>query len=68
MSGLPSLAPFCEDGGGGGRPVVAVAKHLCGVATDLALRQDFRRLRFFSSSSFFLFRSSPGIADTEKLA
>eukprot|EP00903_Cladosiphon_okamuranus_P022259 g20469.t1 len=43
MAGLPSLAPCGEEGhdGGssrGGKPVVAVAKHLCGVATDLALR------------------------------
>ncbi|CBJ31916.1 conserved unknown protein [Ectocarpus siliculosus] len=33
MGGLPSLTAEGDD-----RPVVAVAKHLCGVATDLALR------------------------------
>ncbi|CAN0273993.1 unnamed protein product, partial [Hapterophycus canaliculatus] len=33
MAGLPSIV-----GEGDSRPVVAVAKHLCGVATDLALR------------------------------
>ncbi|CAM9849682.1 unnamed protein product, partial [Scytosiphon promiscuus] len=33
MAGLPSIV-----GEGDDRPVVAVAKHLCGVATDLALR------------------------------
>lgn len=37
MGGLPSLTAE-----GDNRPVVAVAKHLCGVATDLALRQDGR--------------------------
>ncbi|CAN0531832.1 unnamed protein product, partial [Ectocarpus sp. 12 AP-2014] len=35
MGGLPSLTAEGDD-----RPVVAVAKHLCGVATDLALRRD----------------------------
>ncbi|CAB1116556.1 unnamed protein product [Ectocarpus sp. CCAP 1310/34] len=35
MGGLPSLTAAGDD-----RPVVAVAKHLCGVATDLALRRD----------------------------
>ncbi|CAM9650899.1 unnamed protein product [Ectocarpus sp. 4 AP-2014] len=35
MGGLPSLTADGDD-----RPVVAVAKHLCGVATDLALRRD----------------------------
>lgn len=34
MAGLPSLRRGSE-----GRAVVAVAKHLCGAATDLALRQ-----------------------------
>lgn len=33
MAGLPSLTGTGDD-----RPVVAVAKHLCGAATDLALR------------------------------
>lgn len=34
MAGLPSLTAE-----GDTRPVVVVAKHLCGVAADLALRQ-----------------------------